>query len=218
MKKLTLLVTALYVAVALFAAISTATAQEEKKAELNKPAPAFTLTDVEGKAHSLADLKGRIVVLEWVNFDCPFVRKYYNAGAMQALQKKYAQPKDEDDEKPTDVAWLVINSSAKGEQGHLTPEQAKEAIKKEKVQATAFLFDTDGKVGRTYGARTTPHMYVINKEGVLVYNGAIDDKPTARAQDLEGAKNYVALAIAQLRAGEKVEIQSTPPYGCNVKY
>lgn len=219
MKKLTLIATVMYLGVALFAAISTATAEEkEAKAELNKPAPHFTLTDVNGKAHNLSDFKGRIVVLEWTNFDCPFVRKHYDTSNMQDLQKKVAQPSDDDKETLPDVVWLTINSSASGQQGHLTADKAKAAIKKENHQGTAFLLDADGKVGRAYGARTTPHMFVIDKEGVLVYNGAIDDKPSARKDDVKEARNYVAQAIDQLRNGQKVEVQSTPPYGCGVKY
>jgi len=176
---------------------------------IGKAAPDFTLKNLDGEEVSLSQFEGKYVVLEWTNYDCPFVGKYYRAGAMQALQKHYMEK---------DVAWLVINSSAPGKQGNFTPERWKELAAERASTPTAILLDTDGTVGRRYRARTTPHMFVINPEGTLLYMGAIDDKPTARAADLEGATNYVKLALDAAMAGEELEITETRPYGCSVKY
>ncbi|MFQ5822931.1 MAG: thioredoxin family protein [bacterium] len=176
---------------------------------IGKPAPDFTLTDSNGKKHSLSDYQGKFVVLEWFNPDCPFVKKHYGSGNMQKLQKKYTKK---------DVIWLIINSSAPGKQGHCPPDKANKIIKEENAAPTAFLLDHDGKVGKLYGAITTPHMYIINPKGVLVYNGAIDDKPSTKREDIAKAKNYVQLALDEAMAGKKVLIKVTQPYGCTVKY
>lgn len=175
--------------------------------EVGQPAPNFTLEDSAGKSVSLADFKGKTVVLEWFNEGCPFVKKHYGAGSMQKLQK---QATDDG------VVWLSIVSSAPGKQGYLTPEAA--AAKKKEINATALLLDPDGVVGRTYEARTTPEMYVVNKDGTLVYKGAIDDQPTPDPASLAGAKNYVAAALADLKAGQPVATAQTKSYGCSVKY
>jgi peroxiredoxin len=172
-------------------------------------APAFSLKDTQGKTHSLADYKGKFVVLEWFNEGCPFVKKHYGSGNMQKLQKEYAGK---------DVVWLSINSSAEGEQGHVTPETAPKTMSEWNMNATKILLDHDGKVGKTYGAKTTPHMFVINPEGKLVYQGAIDSKATANAADIDGAENYVKVALDNSMAGKAVENTSTKPYGCSVKY
>lgn len=177
--------------------------------KVGAPAPAFTAIDTNGKSHSLADYKGKTVVLEWHNVDCPFVKKHYNSGNMQALQK--AATAD-------GVAWLTVNSSAKGLQGHLTPQAANELLAAQKAAPTAYLLDTDGTVGRLYEAKTTPHMYVIDPKGTLVYMGAIDDKPTANPEDIKTANNYVTAALASLKANKPVENAATKPYGCAVKY
>ncbi len=172
-------------------------------------APAFSLKDTQGKTHSLGDYKGKFVVLEWFNEGCPFVKKHYGGGNMQKLQKEYAG---------RDVVWLSINSSAEGEQGHVTPETAPKTMSEWKMDSTKILLDHDGKVGKMYAAKTTPHMFVIDKEGKLVYQGAIDSKATANAADIDGAENYVKVALDNSMAGKAVENSSTKPYGCSVKY
>ena len=176
---------------------------------LGKPAPDFTLMGAGGKEHSLSDYKGSLVVLEWFNADCPFVKKHYNSSNMQELQKHYTEK---------GVVWLIINSSAEGKQGHCTAEQAHEVIKEKDMAPSAFLLDHDGKVGKLYGAKNTPHMFVIDKDGVLMYHGAIDDKPSTKIEDMEDAKNYVQAALDEAMAGKSVSIRATQPYGCSVKY
>lgn len=179
------------------------------EAVVGRPAPAFTLTDSNGNSHSLADYQGKHVVLEWINHGCPFVQKHYDSGNMQRLQKKYVEK---------DVVWLSIASSAEGKQGNLTPAEWN-AVEKEKGAApTALLIDADGKVGRLYGARTTPHMFVIDASGTLVYAGAIDDKPSTKQADIATAKNFVAAALDESMLGRPVTVASEEPYGCSVKY
>jgi hypothetical protein len=177
--------------------------------EVGKPAPEFTLTDSNGETHNLADFRGQHVVLEWLNHDCPFVRKFYGAGQMQAWQKEVTDAGD---------VWLVINSSAVGKQGHLTPAAANEVSQSKNAAHTALLLDHDGNVGRAFGARVTPHMYVINPEGVLIYNGAIDSIPSANPADIEKAEAYVMTAWNASREGRPVEKAVTRAYGCGVKY
>ncbi|HRJ72475.1 MAG TPA: thioredoxin family protein [Terrimicrobiaceae bacterium] len=177
--------------------------------EIGQPAPDFTLNDASGKSHSLASLKGKYVVLEWVNFGCPFVKKHYESGNMQKLQKDAADK---------GVVWLSICSSAPGKQGHLAGDEAEAAVKRSDSAASAYLIDDKGEVGRKYEARTTPEMFVINPEGILIYKGAIDDRPTPSAADIEGAKNHVTAALAEALAGQPVTNASTKPYGCSVKY
>ena len=172
-------------------------------------APTFTLKDTAGKTHSLSDYKGKFVVLEWFNEGCPFVKKHYTSGNMQKLQQEYTGK---------DVVWLSINSSAPGEQGHVTAETAPKTISEWKMNATKILLDHDGKVGKLYGAKTTPHMFVIDKEGKLVYQGAIDSKATPNTADLADAENYVKVALDNSMAGKPVSNTSTKPYGCSVKY
>ena len=173
------------------------------------PAPEFTLADVQGETHKLSDFKGKIVVLEWTNYDCPFVKKHYGSGNMQKLQEKYTAK---------NVVWLSICSSAPGKQGHFTPDTWGKKIAERKAQATAVLLDADGKVGRAYGARTTPHMFIVAADGTLAYKGAIDDKPSWNPATLKDAKNYVVAALDALLAGESVAVDETKPYGCSVKY
>jgi len=172
-------------------------------------APYFTLTDTTGTEHSLSDFKGKYVVLEWFNHGCPFVKKHYSNGDMQATQKELT-----DD----GVIWLQINSSAQGKQGHLTPAEGEALREKGGHQSTAMLLDVSGQVGRAYGAKTTPHMFVINTEGVLIYQGAIDSIRSAKAKDIPKATNYVKAAYKSAKAGQPVESGSTRPYGCGVKY
>lgn len=178
-------------------------------AVVGKAAPAFSLTDLEGKTVKLSDFKGKFVVLEWVNFDCPFVRKHYGSENMQKLQKTYTGK---------DVVWITICSSAPGKQGHLTADEAKEATHERGASPTRFLLDPKGAAGRAYGAKTTPHMYVIDPKGKLLYNGAIDDTPSTKVADIPNSKNYVVAALDAAMAGKPVETATTKPYGCSVKY
>lgn len=178
-------------------------------AVVGKPAPPFQLTDVNGERVRLDSFKGKYVVLEWVNFQCPFVGKHYGGRNMQSLQKVYTQK---------GVVWLTICSSAPGKQGHVSGAEAKAELAEQGAAPTRFLLDPKGVVGKAYGAKTTPHMFVIDPKGRLVYNGAIDDRPTARREDLRGAKNYLAAALDASMAGRKVEVAATQPYGCSVKY
>lgn len=173
------------------------------------PAPSFTATDVNGKAVNLADYKGKTVVLEWTNNGCPFVRANYDSGAMQKTQEAA---------KAQNVVWLTVLSSAPGQQGYLTADQAKTDIAKEKASPTDYLLDPEGKVGKAYGAKTTPHMFVITPEQKIAYMGAIDDKASAKASDHPTAKNYVTAALQNLAAGKAPDPASTTPYGCSVKY
>ena len=172
-------------------------------------APDFTLTDTNGTAHSLAGHKGKFVVLEWFNPDCPFSRKHYQSGNMQRMQYQSTQ---------RGVVWLSIDSSAPGKQGFLTLAQAGQFIVDHYVGSTAVLLDPDGKVGRLYGAKTTPHMFVINPDGVLIYAGAIDDKPSTDPANVAGATNYVQQALEEAMAGKPVSMPETQPYGCSIKY
>lgn len=186
-----------------------AAAESAAVASVGKPAPDFTLPDSNGKSHSLSQHKGKFVVLEWINFDCPFVKKHYGSGNMQKLQDKYTKK---------GVVWLSVNSSAEGRQGNYPPAKINELLKQQNGHATAYLIDKDGKVGHAYGATSTPHMFVVNPQGVLVYAGAIDDKNTADEADIGAAKNYVAAALDEAMAGKPVTTAQTQAYGCSVKY
>lgn len=178
-------------------------------AKVGSAAPDFKLSDNNGKTQSLSAYKGKYVVLEWTNKDCPFVKKHYGSGSMQATQK-WAKDKG--------VVWLSVISSAPNSQGYLTPAEANDLIKKEGINSKAIVFDSDGKVGRAYGAKTTPHMFVIDPKGVLIYNGGIDDKPTPDKASLATAKNYVKAALEESMAGKAVSVPTSQPYGCSVKY
>lgn len=179
--------------------------------ETGKPAPDFTLKSAGTKDGEikLSDFKGKVVVLEWLNHGCPFVRKHYDSGNMQNLQKKYVSQ---------NVIWFSVISSAPGKQGHVDSAGARKEMVSNKSGATNILLDPTGKVGMLYGAKTTPHMYVINKEGTLVYQGAIDDKPDTDKASVAGAKNYVAEALDLTLAGKPVAQATTKSYGCSVKY
>jgi peroxiredoxin len=176
---------------------------------IGKAAPEFKAVDTYGKTHSLSQYRGKWVVLEWLNHGCPYVKKHYNSNAMQALQKKYAAK---------GVVWLSIVSSAPGKQGHYPNEKANELTKEKGAAPHAVLVDESGTVGRMYDARTTPHMFVINPQGALVYMGGIDDKPSSRASSLEGARPHVDLALQEAMAGKPVSVATSQPYGCDVKY
>jgi peroxiredoxin len=177
-------------------------------AEVGKTAPDFTAADIQGKAVSLADYKGKIVVLESYNLDCPFCANHFKTGAMQELQKEMTSK---------GVVWLMVNSVNSNNSSHRTPEQAQAEWAREKLNATAWIDDSSGAVGKAYGMRTTPHMFVVDKHGVLVYDGAIDDR-SSPSGDPRTARNYVRAAIEQVMAGEPVKESKTKPYGCSVKY
>jgi peroxiredoxin len=177
--------------------------------QVDKAAPGFSLPDSSGKQRSLSDFKGKTVVLEWHNKDCPYVVKHYGSGNMQKRQKEALKK---------GVVWLTIISSAKGKQGYVTGPQAESDMKKAGASPSHILLDPEGTVGKLYGAKTTPHMYVIDGEGVLRYNGAIDSISSADASDIAKAENYVASALDAVLAGGKVATPSTRPYGCSVKY
>lgn len=172
-------------------------------------APDFSVTDSKGKTHSVSQYKGKTVVLEWFNPGCPFVVKHYGSGNMQKLQEEFTGK---------GVVWLTIDSSAPGEQGHLTAEQAEKQITEWKMKSTALLLDPDGKAGHTYGAKNTPHMFVISPEGKVIYQGAIDSKPSSKPEDIASSSNYVKVALDESMAGKPVSNARTKPYGCSVKY
>ena len=176
---------------------------------IGSTAPDFVGTDSNGKSVALKELRGHIVVLEWSNNQCPFVGKHYRSGNMQALQKETNQQ---------GIVWLTVLSSAPGEQGNVTAAEANELTRSRGAAPTAVILDPSGTIGRAYGARTTPHMFVIDKAGTLVYMGGIDDKATTDVADIPTAKNYVRLALAAVIAGTPVQDPVTRPYGCSVKY
>lgn len=186
-----------------------ATAAALPDAKVGQPAPAFTLTDSTGKTHSLSDFAGKTVVLEWTNHECPFVKKHYGANNMQA-QQRAATAKN--------VVWLSVNSSAPGMQGHVDGAAAERIRGEARAVQTAYLLDPAGTAGRAYGAKTTPHMYVIDPKGVLRYAGAIDSIPSADTDDIAKATQYVPQALAELAAAKQVSVAVTRPYGCSVKY
>lgn len=200
----------LIVALSFILCVPAFAATEMGNPEIGKPAPEFMLKDANGKTFSLKDHKDKTVVLEWVNYECPFVRKHYDSGNMQAMQKE---------ETGKGVVWYSIISSAPGEQGYLEGKDLIERTKKEKNAATATLLDPDGKVGKAYGAQTTPHMYVIEK-GTLVYKGAIDDTRSTDVADVKTAKNFVKLALEASRNGRTLASKEadTKAYGCGIKY
>ncbi len=195
-------------ALAVFA-VSTACGLQAAEVKTGEKAPDFTLTAADGDTHSLSDFEGKYVVLEWINHGCPFVKKHYNSDNMQSLQKKYTDK---------GVVWLSICSSAEGKQGYHTPEEWQDVNEEKESAATALLLDEDGDVGRAYGAKTTPHMYVIDPEGTLIYQGAIDSIPSADPDDADKADNYVAMALDAAMNDQPVEPDTTRPYGCSVKY
>lgn len=174
-----------------------------------KPAPAFEVKDAAGKTHTLAESKGKWLVLEWYNKDCPFVKKHYDSGNMQSLQKTYTAK---------NVVWYSVNSAAKGKEGNETPAEALKTMTEKKSAANAVLLDESGTMGKAYGAKTTPHMFVINPEGVVVYAGGIDDNDSSNPKVIPTSKNYVTAALDAGMSGKKVEMASARAYGCSVKY
>jgi peroxiredoxin len=177
-------------------------------AEIGKPAPDFTATDITGKTHKLSDYKGKIVVLESYNFGCPFCANHFKTGAMQELQSEMTGK---------GVVWLLVNSVNPNHPNHRTTEAARKEWDSLKIKATAWLDDSSGQIGKAYGMKTTPHMFVINKDGVLVYQGAIDDQPDP-SHDPRKARNYVREVVSALLEGKPAPITQTKPYGCSVKY
>ena len=177
-------------------------------AEIGKPAPEFTATDIHGKTHKLSDYKGTIVVLEAYNLDCPYCAHHFKTGAMQELQAELAAK---------DVVWLLVNSTNPKNPSYRTPEKARKEWDSQKINAAAWLDDSSGAIGKAYGMKTTPHMFVIGKDGTLAYQGAIDDKAETSG-DPRKARNYVREAVDKLLAGEKPAVTQTKPYGCGVKY
>ena len=177
--------------------------------KVGDPAPGFTAVDSNGKQQSLAEYKGKYVVLEWHNQGCPYTRKHYESGKMQRLQKEWIAK---------GVVWLTVISSAPGTQGFVTPTQENEYLKTMKADPTAVIMDPGGSLGHLYSAKTTPHMFVIDPKGTLIYNGAIDDHPTTDESDIASSKNYVSLALTEAMSGKPVTDPATRPYGCSVKY
>jgi peroxiredoxin len=171
-------------------------------------APSFAAKDLNGNPVNLADFKGKTVVLEWNNFGCPFVQKHYRSGNMQALQAKYG----------ADVVWLTVNSTNRASTDYEAPTRLATELRDFHAVPAKYLMDDPGSIGMAYGAKTTPHMFVIDPAGKVVYNGAIDDKRSTDLEDVKGAKNYVAAALDELKAGKPVTVASTTPYGCSVKY
>jgi peroxiredoxin len=188
---------------------SQAQAVSDEPATVGQAAPDFTLTSVAGNEHSLSEFGGKYVVLEWINFDCPFVKKHYHSGNMPMLQEQYRKQ---------GVVWLTICSSAPGKQGYFEGEELTSRIEAENWKGNAYLIDDDGTVGRLYGAETTPHMYIIDTEGQLVYAGAIDSNPSVKPEDIPESQNYVVAAFDNLMAGQQVGTKTTKAYGCSVKY
>lgn len=178
-------------------------------ARVGDPAPDFTANDSNGKTHHLADYKGKYVVLEWHNQGCPYTRKHYESGNMQRLQKEWTAK---------GVEWFTVISSAPGTQGYVTASEENDYARKMNAVPTAVLLDPDGTLGHLYAAKTTPHMYIIDPNGVLIYNGAIDDHPTSDQSDIPNSKNYVSAALQEAMSGKKVTDAATRPYGCSVKY
>lgn len=176
---------------------------------VNANAPAFSTRDAAGATRTLAEFSGRMVILEWTNNGCPYVQKHYNSGNMQRLQQEATAD---------GIVWLSIISSAPGEQGYFEGPQAIAHARQVNAHPTAILLDPTGAIGRAYSARTTPHMFIISPQGRVLYQGAIDDRPSARPESLEGATNYVRAALADIEAGRPVQVAQTTPYGCAVKY
>jgi hypothetical protein len=180
-----------------------------RAARVGKPAPDFTATDTNGKVHKLSEYHGKFVVLEWTNRGCPYTQKHYNSGNMQRLQREWTSK---------GVIWLTVVSSAPGEQGYVTAPEENAYLRENSAAPTAVLLDPTGTVGHLYDAKTTPHMFIINSQGMLIYNGAIDDRPTTDLADVNGAKNYVSASLQEATSGKPVSNPTTRPYGCSVKY
>ena len=180
-----------------------------RAARVGERAPDFTATDSNGQTHKLSEYAGKYVVLEWTNRGCPYTQKHYSSGNMQNLQREWTAK---------GVIWLTVASSAPGEQGYVTSDQENAYLKQANAAPTAALLDPSGALGHLYNAKTTPDMYVINPQGILIYEGAIDDRPSSDPSDIRGAKNYVSLALSEAMAGKPVSVATSQSYGCSVKY
>jgi peroxiredoxin len=180
-----------------------------RAARVGERAPDFTATDSNGQTHKLSEYAGKYVVLEWTNRGCPYTQKHYSSGNMQNLQRQWTAK---------GVIWLTVASSAPGEQGYVTADQENAYLKQANAAPTAAVLDPSGTLGHLYNAKTTPDMYVINPQGILIYEGAIDDRPSSDSSDIRGAKNYVSLALSEAMAGKPVSVAASQPYGCSVKY
>ncbi len=191
------------------AAILAAGCVSAQAARVGQQAPSFTGTDSNGKSQTLSQFRGKYVVLEWHNHDCPYTMKHYQSGNMQALQKAW---------RTKGVVWFTVISSAPGTQGYVTAAQENAYMKKMGAAPTAAILDPTGAIGRLYDAKTTPQMFIIDPNGVLIYDGAIDDHPTTETSDIKVSKNYVSAALNQAMSGHSVETAYTRPYGCSVKY
>lgn len=185
------------------------TANKTSPLVINASAPDFSLQSADGKTVKLSEFRGKHVVLEWTNHGCPFVKKHYSSGNMQKLQEKFTKQ---------DVVWLSIISSAPGKEGHVDAEEAKQLTTSRKAQPSHVLFDPNGDVGHLYNAKTTPHMYIINPKGELVYMGGIDNVASANPDDIKNSENFVNSALTSLLSGKPVEKAVTRPYGCSIKY
>jgi len=197
------------IGLAALACVGAVAQQTISKASVGETSPAWSLSDSNGKTQALEAYKGKYVVLEWTNKDCPFVKKHYESGNMQSTQEKA---------KELGAVWLTVISSAPGNQGYLKPEGINSYREQLKVKSTATLLDPEGKVGKLYDAKTTPQIVVIDPEGKVIYNGAIDDRPTPDKADIPGSKNYALSALTEAMAGKKVSVPTSKPYGCGVKY
>jgi peroxiredoxin len=196
-------------ALILAAALAWSAGSAKANARIGQPAPPFSGIDSQGRTHQLADYRGRTVILEWTNHDCPYVQKHYDSGNMQALQR--AATAD-------GAVWLTVISSAPGKQGHVSARQADALTRQRNAAPGAVILDESGAIGRAYGAKTTPHMYIIDARGTLVYMGGIDDRASTDPADIPGARNHVRAALDELKTGKPVSQASTRPYGCSVKY
>lgn len=177
--------------------------------EIGQPAPEIEATDIEGKTFKLSDHKGKTIVLEWSNHDCPFVRKHYDSGNMQQVQKTA---------RTQGVEWVTIVSSAEGRQGHVSAQEAAAIVKDKGASISTKILDPSGLIGKAYDAKTTPHMFIVNPEGILVYAGAIDDNSSPNPATIKGAQNYILAALDDLKSGNEIRTAQTQPYGCSVKY
>lgn len=194
---------------ALFAAAAAVSISVHAAPAPGQPAPAFRALDVNGKSVSLSDFRGKTVVLEWNNPNCPFVQKHYTSGNMQSLQQKYTGG---------GVVWLAINSTRESHSDYLPPAKLAAWFGEQKASPSAIVMDANGEIGRAYGAKVTPHMYVIDGKGTLVYAGAIDDKRSANPADVKTSTNHVAVALGELASGKPVSSAATTAYGCTIKY
>jgi peroxiredoxin len=193
----------------LAAALCFAAGSANAAVSAGQPAPQFRASDVNGKAISLSDFSGKFVVLEWNNPNCPFVMKHYDSGNMQALQKRFGAD---------NVAWVAVNSTSASHVDYMSPDKLSAWFRQQNAAPTAILMDTTGEIGRSYGAKVTPHMYVIDPKGMVIYAGAIDDKRSANPADVKTANNYVAAALTAARGGQPVGTATSSAYGCTIKY